>query len=100
MIGFIDIETGGYSITKNGVCEIAMIVVDEESNKIVDSIEFFIKPYKREDSEELVYYKEDAMLVNGIMLQQLESGLNVTDAMEMLYMFIQKKQCISNLCSQ
>lgn len=70
MIAFLDIETGGFSITKNGVCEIALIVVDEQLNPI-DTFHTLIKPYQREDSDELVSYKDDAMAVNGLSVERL-----------------------------
>jgi DNA polymerase III epsilon subunit-like protein len=88
MIAFLDIETGGFSTTKNGVCEIALIVVDEQLNPI-DTFHTLIKPYKREDSEELVSYKDDAMAINGILVTDLEeNGLNVVYAMLNLERFI------------
>lgn len=71
MKAFFDIETGGFSITKNGVCEIGLIVIDDNYNYI-DTFYSLIKPYKREDSDELVSYKDDAMAINGLTVEQLE----------------------------
>lgn len=34
MKAIIDIETGGFSITKNGVCEIGMLVIDDNLNVV------------------------------------------------------------------
>lgn len=90
MKAFLDIETGGFSITKNGVCEIALIVVDENLNP-KDTFNCLIKPYPREDSEELVSYKDDAMAVNGIVVSDLETvGLDVNNAMLILESFIKQ----------
>lgn len=70
MKAFLDLETGGFSITKNGVCEIAMIITDNRLN-VLHEFHTLIKPYRREDSAELVSYKPDAMAVNGISINDL-----------------------------
>lgn len=80
MRAIIDIETGGFSITKNGVCEIAALIIDNEY-KIVDSFHRYIKPYCRPDSDELVSYKDDAMAVNGISINDIENGDDVSKVM-------------------
>jgi DNA polymerase III epsilon subunit-like protein len=88
MIAFLDIETGGFSKTKNGVCEIAFIAVDNDLN-ITDTYHVFIKPYLRENSNELVSYKADAMKVNGLKVEFLEKeGIHVKKAMDDLYAFL------------
>jgi len=93
MKAFLDIETGGFSITKNGICEIALTVVDEEY-KVVDTFHSLIKPYTRLDengnpSEELVSYKDDAMDVNGLTVERLiEEGLEVEEVVANLIDFI------------
>jgi DNA polymerase III epsilon subunit-like protein len=91
MKGFLDIETGGFSITKNGVCEIALIAVNKQ-NEIVDTFHEFIKPYTREESsEELVSYKEDAMAINGIKIENLiTEGTEVGLVVNRLITFIKK----------
>ncbi len=92
MKAFLDIETGGFSITKNGLCEIALIAVDEQLN-IVDTFQCLIKPYKREGSDELVSYKDDAMSVNGLTVEELEKyGFHIVDAMFAAAEFIKKNQ--------
>ena len=89
MKGVLDIETGGFSITKNGVCEIALIAVNHE-NEIVDTFHTLIKPYTREEgSDELVSYKDDAMAINGLTVEQLIlEGIEVSEAMFALKNFI------------
>jgi DNA polymerase III epsilon subunit-like protein len=67
----IDIETGGFSKEKNGLCELALIVVDPDKNELV-RYETLVKPYKRYLSEELVSYKFEAMQVNNILMKDLE----------------------------
>ena len=78
MIAFLDIETSGFSITKNGICEIALTVVDEQLNPI-DTFHTLIKPYTRSaDTDELVSYKDDAMAINGLNVEKLiEQGTEV-----------------------
>lgn len=88
MIAFLDIETGGFSKTKNGVCEIAFIAVDNDLN-ITDTYHVFIKPYLRENSDELVSYKAEAMKVNGLTVEFLEKeGIHVKEAMQELINFL------------
>lgn len=70
MKAFFDLETGGFSVTKNGVCEIAMIITDQQLNP-VHEFHTLIKPYYREGSAELVSYKPEAMAVNGISVNDL-----------------------------
>lgn len=77
----IDLETGGFSITKNGVCEIAMLIIDDSMN-VVKELNLLIKPYTREEgSSELVSYKDDAMAVNKISMDEILSGEDVKDVM-------------------
>lgn len=89
MKGILDIETGGFSITKNGVCEIALLAVNH-NNEIVGTFHRLIKPYTREaGSDELVSYKEDAMAINGHTVERLiEEGVEVDEAMLDLKNFI------------
>lgn len=95
MIAFLDIETGGFSKTKNGVCEIAVIAVDNDLN-ITDTYHVFIKPYYRENSTELVSYKKDAMKVNGLLVEFLEKeGTYIRHAMQDLVAFLTKNNIIT-----
>lgn len=91
MKGFLDTETGGFSITKNGICEIAIVAVDRDLNYL-DTFHCLIKPYTRaDDSDELVSYKDDAMAVNGITVEKLiDFGVEVEVAVEEMYNFIIK----------
>lgn len=85
----IDIETGGYSVTKNGICEIGMLIIDEKF-KVIFSDSWIIEPYLRPESTDYVSYKADAMAVHGITLKELTtSGLTpkyVCDRIEYLIM--------------
>lgn len=74
MKAVIDIETGGFSITKNAICEIGILIVND-ALQVVEENSWIIKPYTREDSEELCSYKEDAMAVNGIPMEEIENGI-------------------------
>ena len=89
MKGILDIETGGFSITKNGVCEIALLAVNHD-NEILATFHTLIKPYTREaGSDEFVSYKDDAMAINGLTVEQLiVEGVEVIEAMLNLKNFI------------
>lgn len=92
MIGFFDLETGGFSITKNGICEIAVIAVDESDLSIKDKFHELITPYTRaDDTDELVSYKEDSMIINGLTERELiELGNDVVIVCRSLHDFIIK----------
>lgn len=95
MKAFLDIETGGYSITKNGVCEIAIIVVNAKY-EVVDTFHHLIKPYTRYNSEQLVSYKDDAMKVNGLTVEQLnEKGLRIQTVLTKLIFFLDKHEIVT-----
>ena len=68
-----DIESGGFAKEKNALCELGAVVINAD-NEIIDSLQYYVKPYKREMSEELCSYKPDAMAVNGITEQQIAEG--------------------------
>lgn len=68
---FFDIETSGFSISKNGVCEIAMIITDNSLNSLHE-YHALIKPYTQEHSAEYVIYKPEAMAVHDITIEQLQ----------------------------
>lgn len=89
MKGVLDIETGGFSITKNGICEIALLAVNHQ-NEVFATFHTLIKPYTREaGSDELVSYKDDAMSINGLTVKKLiEEGVEVEVAMLRLKVFI------------
>jgi DNA polymerase III epsilon subunit-like protein len=70
---FFDLESGGFEKTKNALCELGAIVVNS-NNEIIDKLQFYVRPYKREASDELHSYKPDAMAVNGITEQQIAEG--------------------------
>jgi DNA polymerase III epsilon subunit-like protein len=90
MKAFLDIETGGYSKEKNGLCEIALVAVNDQL-EVVDVFHCLIKPYKREGSDELVSYKDEAMEVNGLTVERLiEEAIDIVDAMFSVYNFIKK----------
>lgn len=86
----IDIETGGFSKKKNGICEIAFQILDEDLS-LVTEYQTLIKSYPRsldvqEFPGQLVSYKEDAMQVNGIDLSEMESeGKSKADVIEDIY---------------
>lgn len=95
----IDIETGGYSKEKNGLCEIGIIAIDEHHNEI-DSLSILIKPYERERSiqefeGELVSYKDQAMNVNGLTVDQLiKDGVEPEEACQQIEYFLMKNGSI------
>lgn len=93
-IAILDIETGGFSTSKNGVCEIALLIVDKDLTEAVKEFSILIKPYTRaDDTDELVSYKDDAMAVHGITMQELESeGLEVKIACELVISTLEENE--------
>lgn len=86
MIAFIDIETGGFSKTNNGLCEVAVVITTAELS-VVETHNFLIKPYFKElgFGLEKVSYKEDAMQIHGITLEMLEAeGIPIGDALNQI----------------
>lgn len=77
MIAFIDIETGGFSKEKNALCEIAVVITD--GTNIVTEFSTCISTYNRENGEP-VSYKDDAMAVNGITMQEIEKGTDIQNS--------------------
>lgn len=68
-----DIETGGFEKSKNALCELGALVVNAD-NEILETLQYYVKPYCREASSELCSYKPDALAVNGITQQQIAEG--------------------------
>lgn len=81
MHAVIDVETGGFSKQKNGLCEVAVIIIDQ-NYKELERFSSSIRPYFRPDSDELVSYKPDAMAVNGIKLEDLEDAPEAQEVAE------------------
>lgn len=98
-IAILDIETGGFSTTKNGVCEIALLIVSGDLSEVISEHCWLIKPYTRaDDTDELVSYKDDAMAVHGITLEELEvNGLDVVNVCEGLLTVLQVHEVYSIL---
>ena len=101
----IDIETGGFHKTKNGLCEIGLLIIDEDG-KIYEALNWLIRPYRRRDPdtkeilEELVSYKDDAMKINGLSEDLLrkhgaDAGL-VCAAFEALLRFHRVKKAVGH----
>lgn len=91
-IGILDIETGGFSTTKNGVCEIALLIVNNDLTEVIEEYSILIKPYTRaDDTDELVSYKDDAMAIHGITIEELEdNGVEVAIAMTEMMFVLEK----------
>lgn len=89
MIAFVDIETGGFSKEKNAICSIGIVIVDDNLN-IIDKYYAVIKPYLRECGTELCSYKDDAMAVNGLTMEEIEGYFSskIDDVMEFIPYFI------------
>jgi DNA polymerase III alpha subunit (gram-positive type) len=83
---FLDLETGGFSSTKNAICEIAFLVFDTLTYEIVSKSCFKIKPYLRDfKTKELASYKEDALKLNGHTEQDLKAnGIEIRHALLVL----------------
>lgn len=72
----LDIETGGFSKQKNGIAEIAVMIITH-AGTVVATRSWLIRPYPRpvelqETPGQLVSYKPDAMAVNGLTIERLE----------------------------
>lgn len=81
-IAILDLETGGFSSTKNGLVELACVIADENFVE-VDSFRKLILPYKRHGEEELVSYKDDAMAIHGITMEEImRDGFLMREVME------------------
>lgn len=73
MIAFLDIETGGFNKEKHALCEIGIVIVDDELN-IVYEHSSLVLPYKTE-SGNMVEYDPKSMEVHGItMTEIIETG--------------------------
>lgn len=82
MIAFLDIETGGFSKEKNGLCEIALVITNNDL-EILRSFEILIKPYYRACGLEMVSYKPEAMEIHGYSIEHLEAnGVDIWRAMD------------------
>lgn len=81
MYAVIDVETGGFSKEKNGLCEVGIIFLDSNFKK-VETFQSTIKPYTRPDGIEPVSYKEDAMSVHGITMSELNRSPEATEVAE------------------
>ena len=78
MYAVIDIETGGFSKTKNAICEVACIIVNDKLEE-VEGYVAVIAPYARraeiaEEEGQLCSYKPDAMAIHGILMEEIENG--------------------------
>ena len=81
MYAVIDVETGGFSKEKNGLCEVAILILDKEKN-IINEFSSKIKPYLRPDSDDLVSYKESAMSIHGITMDELNNAPDTIEVSE------------------
>ena len=91
---FLDIETGGFSKKKNGICEIAIIITDGDLKEIC-SDQWIVKPYERcpsvqEQLGQLVSYKPEAMAVNGISMEEIENGCEAKQVACSIWAYLNK----------
>jgi len=66
----IDIETGGFSVKKNGIVEIAMVILNAK-NEPIDYFQTLVKSYAQEDGS-FSEYSEKAFEVHGISMDDME----------------------------
>lgn len=99
MYAIIDIETGGFAHKKNAICEIAVVIADEQKNEI-DRYHCFIKPnYARREDGEFFSYKEDALNVNGLTLEFLEeNGIGIEEAFLNIKEIVLKHKARNSVC--
>jgi len=67
----IDIETGGFSKENNGICEIGLVIIDE-NHHIIATYETLIEPYLKENSDQRMTYSDKAQEIHGISIYDLE----------------------------
>lgn len=82
----LDIETGGWSRKKNAICEIGVQILGRDL-ELKEQRSWIIKPYIRctsvaEFEGQLVSYKDGAMKVHGITMEQIEAGTEVEEVLE------------------
>lgn len=88
----LDIETGGFSKQKNGLAEIALLIINH-AGEVAASAAYLIKPYERptelqETPGQLVSYKPDAMAINGLTEERLQAeGLDAWVVAQMIEHF-------------
>ena len=81
----IDIETGGFSKNKNALCEVGIVIIDENF-RIIDELNILISPYGAE-------YNHHAMLIHGITIETLEKeGIPPGFACKKIRDFLEKYQ--------
>ena len=91
MIAFIDLETSGFSITKNGVCEIAVMITDYQLNHIAE-LHSYIKPYYQESGEPIIY-TDAAFQVHGLSVEFLEAnGIEIATVLGELIILLEDHQ--------
>lgn len=97
-VAIVDIETGGFSKTKNGLCEIGLLVMDG-AHKIIFEQSWVIHPYEREikfqeHAGQSVSYKSDALAVNGFTIEFLEqNGVHPTIAAQEFISALLENDC-------
>lgn len=85
----LDIETGGYSKKKNAICEIGFVYADKNLKEL-NSEGWIIAPYERcksvqETEGQLCSYKDDAMVIHGITMEEIENGTPAEDVAGFVY---------------
>lgn len=66
----IDIETGGFSKSKNGIVQIGLIVFDENYN-IIDEYNSLIIPYYNATGDALMEYTQGAEEIHGHSVEKM-----------------------------
>lgn len=74
-IAVLDIETGGFSRTKNAICEIGVLILNVQL-EVIEEYRTLISPYIRNPllsdfDGQLCSYKDDAMEINGIQMEDI-----------------------------
>jgi DNA polymerase III epsilon subunit-like protein len=84
-----DIETGGFKKDDNGLCEIAMIVIDGDTLQELDRFETIIAPYEQ-PSGQMSTYTPGAEAVHGISITQINNGMPAKQAAKEIKAFCLK----------
>jgi DNA polymerase III epsilon subunit-like protein len=87
---FLDFETGGLDPRRHAIMEIAAIAIKGDTLEKIDLVSTYVKPYgkdevTREGKVEREYgYDPEAMKSNGITFQDIEGGVNIQEAVNLV----------------
>lgn len=79
-----DVETGGLDYTKNPITELALSVLEPKELKVVDKLQFYVKPYDGLKIDKIALEKTQ------VSMKDIENGYNYTKVIQELVNFSKK----------